>query len=73
MLFRSESVFSLLKRGMYGVYHNVSKRHLHRYLAEFDFRWNHRTVEDGERTVAAIKGSEGKRLMYREPLAEGAA
>lgn len=69
----AESVFSLLKRGMYGVYHNVSKRHLHRYLAEFDFRWNHRTVEDGERTVAAIKGSEGKRLMYREPLAEGAA
>lgn len=63
----AESVFSLVKRGLYGVYHNVSKQHLHRYLAEFDFRWNHRRSEDGERTVAAIKGADGKRLMYREP------
>jgi len=64
----AESVFSLLKRGVYGVYHNVSKQHLHRYLAEFDFRWNTRGVEDGERTRRAIRGGEGKRLMYREPL-----
>jgi len=69
----AESVFSLVKRGMYGVYHNVSKQHLHRYLAEFDFRWNNRQVDDGERTVNAIRGAEGKRLMYREPLAEDAA
>jgi transposase-like protein len=62
-----EGVFSLIKRGMYGIYHNVSKRHLHRYLAEYDFRWNNRKVSDGERTVAAIRGAEGKRLMYREP------
>jgi len=62
-----EGVFSLIKRGMYGVYHNVSKQHLHRYLAEFDFRWNNRKVDDGERTVNAIRGAEGKRLMYREP------
>lgn len=67
-----EGVFSLIKRGMYGVYHNVSKQHLHRYLAEFDFRWNNRKVEDGARTLAAIRGAEGKRLMYREPLARPA-
>jgi transposase-like protein len=64
----AESAHAIIKRGMYGVYHSVSKRHLHRYLAEFDFRWNHRKVEDGARTVAAIQGAEGKRLMYREPL-----
>jgi len=68
----AESVFSLVKRGMYGVYHNVSKQHLHRYLGEFDFRWNHRKATDGERTVAAIKGADGKRLLYREPPAEAA-
>lgn len=37
-----ESAFSLLKRGIYGTFHNVSRRHLHRYIAEFDFRWNAR-------------------------------
>lgn len=65
-----EGVFSLIKRGMYGVYHNVSKQHLHRYLAEFDFRWNNRKATDGMRTIAAIRGAEGKRLMYREPVAQ---
>jgi len=35
-----ESAFSLLKHGMYGTFHNVSRKHLHRYVAEFDFRWN---------------------------------
>lgn len=63
----AEGVFSLIKRGMYGVYHNVSKRHLHRYLAEFDFRYNTRTVDDGERVRQAVNGAAGKRLMYREP------
>jgi len=63
----AESFFSLLKRGVYGSFHNVSKQHLPRYLDEFDFRWNHRKVSDIERTVAAIEGAEGKRLMYREP------
>ena len=60
-----EGVFSLLKRGIYGVYHNVSRKHLHRYCTEFEFRYNHRDVEDGERTVAAIRGMEGKRLKLR--------
>jgi transposase-like protein len=62
----SESVHALLKRGIIGTYHHVSKFHLHRYLSEFDFRFNLRKVEDGERTLELIKGFEGKRLMYRD-------
>lgn len=62
-----EGFFSILKRGITGVYHNVSRKHLQRYLDEFEFRYNHRKLEDGARTVAAIQGSEGKRLRYREP------
>ena len=64
-----ESAFSLLKRGIYGTFHNVSRKHLHRYVAEFDFRWNARKVDDGERLARAIRGAEGKRLRYREPVA----
>ncbi len=60
-----ESYFSILQRGIEGVYHHVSEKHLHRYLAEFDFRYNERKVEDGVRTVKAIQGAEGKRLMLR--------
>jgi hypothetical protein len=63
-----ESVFSLLKRGVYGTFHSVSKKHLRRYLAEFDFRYNYRKVDDGERTQAAIRKSYGKRLRFREPV-----
>jgi transposase-like protein len=57
-----EGFFSLLKRGIYGTFHSVSKKHLHRYVAEFEFRYNHRDVDDGERTLAALRSSEGKRL-----------
>ncbi|MCP3904875.1 MAG: IS1595 family transposase [Planctomycetes bacterium] len=64
-----ESFFALLKRGIIGVYHNVSLKHLQRYLDEFEFRYNHRSVDDGERTRQAIRGAVGKRLQYREPLA----
>lgn len=64
----AESFFSLLKRGHYGTFHKLSKHHLHRYCDEFAFRWDHRKVTDGERMVAAIQGSEGKRLTYREPV-----
>ncbi len=60
----AESFFALLKRGHYGIFHQLSKKHLHRYCNEFGFRWNHRRASDGERMVAAIKGAEGKRLMY---------
>jgi len=56
----------LLKRGLTSIYHAVSKKHLHRYDSEFDFRWNTRELNDGERTVAAIKGGSGKRLRYTE-------
>lgn len=62
-----EGFFSILKRGLYGTFHSVSKRHLHRYVDEFAFRYNTRKLDDGARTVAAIRGADGKRLMYRKP------
>lgn len=61
-----ESYFALLKRGVHGAFHHVSKQHLHRYCNEFSFRWNCRKMNDGERTIEAIRGSDGKRLMYRQ-------
>ena len=64
----SENFFSILKRGITGVYHSVSEAHLHRYLAEFDFRYNNRSglgVNDKERAARALKGIEGKRLTYQ--------
>lgn len=61
----AESSFALLKRGITGIYHSVSREYLHRYLWQFDFLWNLRKLNDGERTVAAIQAAEGKRLMYR--------
>lgn len=63
-----ENYFSILKRGITGVYHHVSQQHLKRYLAEFDFRYNEREalgVDNLARTVRAIKGISGKRLTYR--------
>jgi transposase-like protein len=59
-----ESSFAIVKRGIIGTYHNVSKEYLHRYLWQFDFLWNGRKLNDGERTVLAIKAAEGKRLTY---------
>jgi transposase-like protein len=64
-----EGVFSLLKRGIYGTFHSVSRKHLHRYVAEFDFRYNSRKIDDGARTALAIRQAAGKRLRYREPVA----
>lgn len=66
-----ESFHALLKRGVHGVYHHWSVTHLHRYLSEFDFRFNLRKVKDGERTLEVLKGIEGKRLMYKEPIGKG--
>lgn len=63
-----EGYFSVFKRGMRGVYQHCGEKHLHRYLAEFDFRFNHRAalgVEDMERTAAVLSGISGKRLTYR--------
>ncbi len=61
----AESFFALRKRGHYGIFHQLSKKHLHRYCSEFAFRWTHRKATDGERTRAALAGTEGKRLKYR--------
>ena len=63
-----EGYFSIFKRGMKGIYQHCGKRHLHRYLAEFDFRYNNRErlgVNDMERMQTALKGISGKRLKYR--------
>jgi transposase-like protein len=64
----AESFFALIKRGHYGVYHQMSKKHLHRYCAEYDFRWNHRKISDSARTEAALQQIGGKRLMYETPV-----
>ncbi len=61
-----EGYFGILKRGINGVYHHVGKQHLHRYLSEFDFRYNSRKVSDRERARLALSGADGKRLMYRD-------
>jgi len=63
-----EGFFSLLKRGIVGIFHNVSPKHLHRYASEFAWRYNVRLLNDGDRLVSAIQSSIGKRLMYREPI-----
>ena len=64
----AEGFFSIFKRGMHGVYQHCSEKHLHRYLAEFDFRYSNRValgVNDGERAARAVKGIVGKRLTYK--------
>lgn len=66
-----ENFFSVFKRGMKGVYQHCSEDHLHRYLAEFDFRYNHRSaldVSDAERCDAVLEAIWGKRLTYRQPI-----
>lgn len=63
----AESSHALVKRGIMGIYHNVSREYLHRYLWQFDFTWNHRQLNDGERTALAIQAADGKRLMYGQP------
>jgi transposase-like protein len=66
----AEGFFSIFKRGMRGIYQHCAEKHLHRYLAEYEFRYNHRVrlgIGDIDRTYAAIRGAEGKRLLYRQP------
>ena len=62
-----ESYFALLKRGVYGTFHNISEAHLTRYLAEFDFRHNTRKLSDAERAKELLRGAKGKRLYYQQP------
>ncbi len=67
---RVEGFFSVFKRGMKGVYQHCAKHHLHRYLAEFDFCYNHRIklgIDDFERASLVVRGAVGKRLTYRRP------
>lgn len=64
----AEGYFSQLKRSIDGTHHHVSQQHLHRYLGEFDYRYNTRKLEDGDRTRLAIRMAEGKRLRYRDPV-----
>jgi transposase-like protein len=64
-----EGYFSIFKRGMKGIYQHCGEKHLHRYLAEYDHRYNHRIAlgyNDNDRTIAAIKGAGGKRLTYHQ-------
>lgn len=66
-----EGYFSIFKRGMKGVYQHCSKKHLHRYAAEFEFRYNNRVangVNDTERASVALSGTVGKRILYRDSL-----
>ena len=63
-----EGYFSIVKRGIYGIYQHVSEAHLHRYLTEFDFRYSNRVrlgIDDSARTDLAVMGIVGKRLTYR--------
>jgi hypothetical protein len=63
-----EGFFSIFKRGMRGVYQHCQEKHLHRYLSEYDFRYNNRIalgVDDEARAAAALQGVVGKRLTYR--------
>ena len=61
----AEARFSLMKRAVFGTHHSISEAHLTRYLAEWDFKWNTRKINDGERAALIAKGTEGKRLTYR--------
>lgn len=61
------AISALVKRGIVGTFHKVSQQHLHRHLAEFDFRYNNRIalgVDHQNRTVRALSGTKGKRLTY---------
>ncbi len=64
----AESFFALLKRGVMGSFHHISKQHLDRYVTEFSFRWDERRATDSERTVRALRMAEGKRLLYKQPI-----
>ena len=66
----AEGYFGLFKRGMRGIYQHCREKHLHRYLAEHDFRYNRRVrlgFDDLASTVAMVRAAEGKRLTYRQP------
>jgi transposase-like protein len=63
-----EGFWGMVRRGLDGIYHSVSHEHLHRYLSEFQFRYNNRHLTDGDRTIAAIRGANHKRLLYKDSV-----
>lgn len=63
-----EGVFSLIKRGVYGTFHSITRKHIPNYLNEFEFRFNTRKLDDGQRIARAIRQVDGKRLQYRESV-----
>jgi len=63
-----ESYFALLKRGITGSFHHVSRQHLNLHCDEFSFRWSHRKASDAARTVAAIQSAAKRRLTYKVPI-----
>lgn len=65
---RIEGVWAGLKRQISGTHHMVSKKHLHRYVSEVEFKYNQRGVDDGERTRRAIQAAVGRRLTYRDQV-----
>ncbi len=67
---QAEAFFALLKRGITGSFHSVSKKHLNKYCDEFAFRWSLRKIDDSDRTVRAILAANGKRLTYKTPVAD---
>jgi transposase-like protein len=67
----AESYFALLKRGVNGTFHHISKKHLAKYCNEFAFRWDNRKITDGERAEEAVKGMGGKRLLLKDLLGHG--
>lgn len=71
-----EGFFSLVKRGIMGTFHHVSKGHLHRYIDEFEFRYNNRIalgIDDEDRMKNIVRGAEGKRLTFKQPSSTSAA
>lgn len=64
-----EGYFSIFKRGMKGVYQHCGSQHLKRYLCEFDYRYNMRSIDDSSRMAGILQGISGKRLMYKDSWA----
>jgi len=65
-----EGFFAGLKRQIKGTHHSVSKKHLHRYITEVEFKYNNRRLDDGERTTKLIQGADNKRFTYKQQIAK---
>lgn len=63
---RIEGFWAHLKRQIHGTHHSVSRKHLHRYVSEVEFKYNNRDLNDGERTVKLIQACDHRRLLYKQ-------